>query len=79
MLEPLGLATVPTDRLETLLRAVHRGTIDVPLSAAELTRHGLQDHAEPLLRHLRGLDRPAVHAVVVAVLAERRTAEERRP
>lgn len=77
MLEPLGLVAVPTSRLEALLRAVHRQTIEVPLSAAELARHGLQDDAEALLRHLRGLDGPAIHAVLVAVLAERRAQKAR--
>ncbi len=75
MLEPLGLVSVPTPCLTTLLRAVHREAIDTPLRADELTRFGLQDQAEALLRHLRGLDARAVHAVLVAVLAERRADE----
>ena len=72
MRDPLGLVDVPTERLEHLLRALHRGTLRFPLTPVELARHRLQPEALALMRHLRGLDASGVRAVVVAVLAERR-------
>ena len=70
----LGLVSVSTERLEILLRAVHRETLVCPLTPAGLAGHGLQDDTHALLGHLRGLDRAGVHAVVVAALAERMAA-----
>lgn len=67
----LGLTDVPTTPLKTLLRALHREEIECPLTPVALIAIGLQDHASVLLGHLRGLDRAAVRAVVVAVIAER--------
>ncbi len=67
-----GLVRVPTDALETLLRAVHRETIVAPLSPVELARHGLQAHSEFILASCRDLDLVALRALLVAVLAERR-------
>lgn len=70
----LGLVSVSTERLEILLKGVHRETMPCPLTPAGLAAHGLQDDTSALLGHLRGLDRAGVHAVVVAVLAERMAA-----
>ncbi len=70
----LGLVGVTTPRLEVLLRGLHRETITCPLTPAALAGHGLQDDTTALLGLMRGLDRAAVHAVVVAVLAERMAA-----
>lgn len=67
----LGLVAVSTERLEVLLRGLHRETLPCPLTPAMLAGHGLQDDTATLLATLRGLDRAGVHAVVVAVLAER--------
>jgi hypothetical protein len=67
----LGLVQVTTLQLRTLLRGVHRETLPCPLTPAGLAGHGLQDVTGTLLALLRDLGRPAVHAVVVAVLAER--------
>jgi hypothetical protein len=67
----MGLVRVSTERLEVLLRGLHRETLGCPLTPAALAGHGLQDDTAALLGHMRGLDRAGVQAVVVAVLAER--------
>lgn len=77
MLE-LGLVTVSNDDLRTLLRMVFRGHVECPLTPAGLAAVGLQDASDLLLAQLRGLDGKAVHAVVVAVLAERTATEAQR-
>lgn len=75
----LGLGLVPVDdsALRTLLKALYRGDIAPPLTLPDLTRVGLQYCASELLHHLRNLDDAAIRAVLVAVLAERRAAQER--
>ena len=67
----LGLRDVPTQQLRTLLRAVYRKETTVPITPASLAALGLQDWSESVLGTLRELDDRAVHAVLVAVLAER--------
>ncbi len=74
----LGLSTVATEHLLTLLRGVFKETIPCPLTPAGLASHGLQDVSGPLLAHLRGLSTAAVHAVLVAVIAERRVDDTQR-
>lgn len=74
----LGLTTVSTEDLRTLLRAVFKQKVDCPLSPGGLAALGLQDTSPPLLSHLRGLDARAVHAVIVAALAERDVTEHQR-
>ena len=69
----LGLVDVATEHLEHLLRLVPKNEIACPLDAVEIARNGLQTQQESLLGKLRGLDRDAVRAVLVAVLAERRS------
>lgn len=69
-----GLTRVPSWALRQLLSAVFRGVVNMPLSVDELTRLGLQAHATDLMAHLRGLDTRSVHAVLVAVIAEREAA-----
>lgn len=73
----LGLVAVDTASLHTLLRGVHRQTLACPLTPAGLAGHGLQDQSGPILALLRGLPAAAVHATVVAVIAERRAAQAR--
>jgi len=70
----LGLTAVDDEQLRKLLRGLYSKTLPCPLTIAFLTGHGLQDVAGPLLNHMRGLSHDAVHAVVVAVLAEREMA-----
>lgn len=72
----LALTTIPSKNLRTLLRAVFKGQIECPLGPAGLAAIGLQDVSGPLLSHMRGLDKGAVHAVLVATLAEREVDEQ---
>lgn len=66
-----GLAHVPTEKLERLLKRVYDGSLACPITHPTLLRAGLPDLVDEL-GHLTGLDARAVTAVVVAVLAERR-------
>ncbi len=66
-----ALLDVTDDDLETLLRAVHRGQIEFPLTRATLLnwgKHRLADDGDLLV----GLDEAGLRAVLAAVLAERR-------
>jgi hypothetical protein len=74
----MGLVIVSSDDLRKLLRAVFHKQLECPLTPAGLAATGLQDVSGPLLAHLRGLDGKAVHAVVVAALAEREATDEQR-
>lgn len=74
----LGLVTVSSDDLRTLLRVVFHAGVECPLTPAGLAAVGLQRSSDLLLGHLRGLDAKAVHAVVVAALAERSASDEQR-
>lgn len=67
----LGLVEVGEQDLRRALRALHRGELRCPVDLPELSRCGLQHCAEPLMAALRGLEGPAVTAVLVCVLAER--------
>lgn len=71
-----ALTDVPTEDLKKLLRHVHRGELPCPITADTLACVGLQFRGEPILAALRGLDEPAVRAVLICVLAERKTAED---
>lgn len=66
-----GLTEVPEEQLKILLKGVHRGTLEVPITAETLALHGLQDYGEPILDQLRGLDGRGLKAVIVCVIAER--------
>ncbi len=67
-----GLTEVKTPDLIKLLRLVIRDDIPVPIEVLGLARTGLQHAAEELMNTLRGLDEPAVRAVLISVIAERR-------
>lgn len=71
MLGSRGLVEARDEHLVLLLRAIHRGEIAPPIDRPKLATAGLLGIAERL-EYLRGLDRDAVVAVIVAVLAERR-------
>ncbi len=71
MFYEFGLTEVQSEDLKTLLRYLHRDEMRFPLTPAELARFGLQHAAPSILGHLRNLEKEAVRAVVVAVLAER--------
>lgn len=67
-----GLTDVKDEDLEKALRALHRGDLDLPVSAIGLARVGLQHCSAPILAALRDLDANGVRAVLVNVLAERK-------
>jgi hypothetical protein len=66
-----GLSRVSAAELTRLLRAVHRGTLQFPLTRANLIASAF-GHIEEHLGVLLGLDQVAAQRVLVAVLAERR-------
>jgi hypothetical protein len=66
-----ALVEVGTEDLKRFLALLHRGEIDCPITINELARTGLQNVAEPLMDHLRGVDATGTRAVLVAVIAER--------
>jgi hypothetical protein len=68
----LGLTDVAVVDLEKALRTLHHGDLDVPVSPIGLARVGLQHCAAPLMHVLRDLDKRGIHAVLVAVIAERK-------
>ncbi len=68
----LGLTEVTTEDLKRALLMLHRGELDLPVSAWGLARIGLQHCQNPLLVQLRGLDAAGVRAVLTCVLAERK-------
>lgn len=72
-----GLTAVQTTDLVKLLRLVVRNDIPVPIDVLGLARTGLQHNAEELMNSLRGLDEPAVRAVLICVIAERRDHKRR--
>jgi len=57
--------------LTRLLKRVHDGTLRCPIGPAELHAAGLSYLCDEL-EFLRGYDRRTVHAILVAVIAERR-------
>jgi len=73
-----GLADVPTEQLKGMFRSLVKGDLNCPLTAWEIARHGYQSWQAEILEALRGLPTEGVRAVLVAVLAERRSAEERK-
>lgn len=78
MIGGTGLTRVSTEELEALLRALHRKRFELPLTKQTLMLMGLHaaaDHGGVLI----GLDAKGLHAVLVAVLAERRRMAPRPP
>lgn len=73
MFEVTGLTTLRDDEVTNLLRFLHRGEIELPLTIETLTRIGLQHRHDVVMGALRGLDQAGVRAVLVCVLAERRS------
>jgi hypothetical protein len=67
-----GLSAVPTASLERVLRHLHDGSLEAPITHRSLLAAGLPALVDKL-GHLQGLDARAASAVVVAVLAERRS------
>jgi len=65
-----ALLDVSTDDLKELLRQVHSGALECPVTRIGLASTGLLRLGDDL-GHLTGLNAGGVHAVLVAVLAER--------
>lgn len=66
-----ALTRIATDDLVALLRLVHRGELECPISPPGLGEHRLLRMQDDL-GFLTGLDQAATTAVLVAVIAERR-------
>lgn len=66
-----GLRRVPTERLQRLLRMVHKEQLTFPLTRSGLIAAAMGDF-EQHLDLLVGLDKRGAQNVIVAVLAERR-------
>jgi hypothetical protein len=66
-----GLTRVPSGELERLLKAIHRRTLESPISRSNLIACAF-GHIEEHLGLLLGLDHTAAQRILVAVLAERR-------
>ena len=79
MFEVTGLTTLRDKELTTLLRYLHRGEIEIPLTIETLTRIGLQHRHDAVMGALRGLDKAGVRAVLVCVLAERKSGSKEEP
>ena len=71
-----GLTELTNDELKKLLRHIYREELPCPVTADTLACTGFQSRHEWISGALRGLDARAVTAVLVAVIAERRKAEE---
>lgn len=72
-----GLTSIDTVDLKKALAAVHRGDLVCPPTMENLARVGLQHCGTTLLAVLRNVDEAGVRAVLVSVIAERRSAEAR--
>ena len=70
----LGLTGIKTPALEKLLRHLYRKELKCPLNSEGLATVGLQYCQEGLLGALRTLDEKAITAVLICVIAERRSA-----
>ncbi|MGB1276193.1 MAG: hypothetical protein ACPG77_10625 [Nannocystaceae bacterium] len=67
----VGLRQVPTDELKTVLRQLHRGELECPVTPLGFAALGLQHQSERFMGALRGLSDDGVRAVLVSTLAER--------
>ena len=66
-----GLTSLSTEHLKRMLKYLHDGSLGLPLTAHSIAAAGFQFRHQELMAALRGLDEPAVRAVLVCVLAER--------
>ena len=76
MLPGEGLTSLKTKDLKTLLKLLHRGQLNLPLTAHSIACAGFQYKHQELMANLRGLDETGVRAVLVCVLAERMAQEK---
>jgi hypothetical protein len=73
---PEGLSSLPTREVELLLARLHGGTLRLPLTHPNLLISGLP-HLVDKVTFLSTLEAPALRAVLVAVIAERRAQSSR--
>ncbi len=66
-----GLAHLSEKDLKRLLSALHKQELACPVNFKSLAMTGLS-YLQDKIDFLQGLDEPAVRAVLIAVLAERR-------
>ena len=66
-----GLTDFTTEELKKLLQLVYRDQVEFPLNAQRIACIGFQYKHQSLINALRGLEKEAVTAVLVCVLAER--------
>lgn len=66
-----GLTDFTTEELKKLLQLVYRDQVEFPLNAQRIACIGFQYKHQALINALRGLEKEAVTAVLVCVLAER--------
>lgn len=70
-----GLTSLTTEHLKRMLKYLHQGDLELPLTAHSIAASGFQFRHQELMAALRGLDETAVRAVLVCVLAERLKSE----
>jgi hypothetical protein len=70
-----GLTSLTTEHLKRMLKYLHQGDLELPLTAHSIAAAGFQFRHQELMAALRGLDETAVRAVLVCVLAERLQSE----
>jgi len=75
-MEVEGLTSLTTEHLKKLLKYLHAGSLKLPLTAHSIAAAGFQFRHHELMDALRGLDTPAVRAVLVCVIAERLKSEK---
>ena len=66
-----GLTEFTTEELKKLLQLVYRDQVEFPLNAQRIACIGFQYKHHALINALRDLEKEAVTAVLVCVLAER--------
>ena len=74
-MEVQGLTSLTTEQLKKLLKYLHDGSLQTPLTAHIIACVGFQFRHAELMSALRGLDEAGIRAVLVCVLAERLKAE----
>jgi hypothetical protein len=74
-MEVQGLTSLTTEQLKKLLKYLHDGSLETPLTAHSIACVGFQFRHAELMNTLRGLGETGVRAVLVSVLAERIKAE----
>lgn len=78
MLGAKGLTAIAVKDLETMLSRLYRGELRCPITHASLVIAGLP-HLVDRVGFLSGLDENATRAVLVAVIAERRSTRQVEP